>query len=113
MDHPAAVGEVQRLRQRADDQPDLLQRQPPPPPQQVAQGLARQVLEDGERLVVVEPVVVDRGDRRVGQVGPEPGLLGERGVQRGQSDLVQDLSPARRRLTLIATGRSSRRSRPR
>ena len=61
-----------------DDQPGLVQRQLAPAGQDVAEGHPGDELEDGEGAAVVEPVIVDGGDGRVGQVGAEPGLLGER-----------------------------------
>ncbi len=75
--HEPRVGELERLGQRPDDQPDLLQREATSLLDHVVQRRAGYVLENGERGLAVVTEVMDRRDGRVCQVGPDLGLLEE------------------------------------
>jgi hypothetical protein len=95
VNHPMGVSEIERLRERANDQPDLLQRQPYPALPERAQGLARKVLKHRERHVAMKAVVVHRGDGRVREIGSEARLLGEGRTKRVQAATVQVARPAK------------------
>ena len=110
---PPRMGKVECLRDRTDNQSHLVQRQPTPPLDQLAECFPFDKLENRERVVVLEAEVEDRRDCRMRQAGPEPGLLGERRPLR-LSKLAESLDPELSdRMTLTATDRSSRSSRPR
>jgi hypothetical protein len=75
MHDPPRMSEVERQRQWADDEPDLIQRESAPALDQLAERLPIDVLEHCERIVALEAVVENCCDRRMSQAGAEAGFL--------------------------------------
>ena len=69
---------IERLRQRTDDHPHFIQRQPAAALDHLAEGFTLDVLEHRERTVVLKAEVEHRGNRRMHQTGTQAGLFGKR-----------------------------------
>ena len=62
MNHVPGVGEVEGLGQGSENKADLFEENTSPLTHELAERLARNILEDGKRVAVVKAVVVYRGD---------------------------------------------------